>query len=256
MSKRKKFVLTSFILTAGFLILLFLNYKFRFVGISVLTFFTFLLFVWSLREGLRINTTLFTLVLPIMFTLSVGLFWFLLPANFYAQFPILIFYGLGIYTLCLVSNIFTVAAIRTIALTRAAKGVGFVLTLVVSFLLFDTALSLKLPIWISTIMVLLISFVLIIQSLWSVILDGSNNKLLFTYSFYFSLIISQVFVLMFFWPVTVVVGSLFLTVLIYVLLGLGQAKIEGRLFPQTMREYLLVGILVFFGMFIATRWGS
>jgi hypothetical protein len=60
----------------------------------------------------------------------------------------------------------------------------------------------------------------------------------------------------FFWPTSVVVGSLFLTIALYLLLGLGQAKLEGRLFSQTVREYLTLGILVFLGMFLATRWGG
>jgi hypothetical protein len=39
-------------------------------------------------------------------------------------------------------------------------------------------------------------------------------------------------------------------------LGLGQAKLEGRLFSQTIREYLMVGVLVLLSMFLATRWGE
>ena len=34
---------------------------------------------------------------------------------------------------------------------------------------------------------------------------------------------------LYFWPVTVVVGSLFLTIAVYMLLGLANEKIEGRL---------------------------
>jgi hypothetical protein len=71
-----------------------------------------------------------------------------------------------------------------------------------------------------------------------------------------SLVVGEAALALYFWPVTVVVGSLFLTISVYMLLGLGQAKIEGRLFPQTVREYFIVGLLVFVGMFIATRWGA
>ena len=71
----------------------------------------------------------------------------------------------------------------------------------------------------------------------------------------FSLALAEIAVSLFFWPVTVVVGSLFLTVALYMLLGLGQASIEERLFGQTVREYLVVGLVVFLGMFLATRWG-
>lgn len=60
----------------------------------------------------------------------------------------------------------------------------------------------------------------------------------------------------FFWPVSVVVGSLFLTVTFYMLLGLGQAKVEERLFPAVVREHVVVGIVVFLAMFIATHWGG
>ena len=71
-----------------------------------------------------------------------------------------------------------------------------------------------------------------------------------------SLIVSQVAGVLYFWPVTVVVGSLFLTVTVYALLGLGQARLEARLFKNTTREYVLVGALVLVGMFFATHWAG
>ena len=42
-------------------------------------------------------------------------------------------FGIGQYTLLLTANIFSVAAIRTIALFRAAVAVGFVMTLLTGF---------------------------------------------------------------------------------------------------------------------------
>jgi hypothetical protein len=71
-----------------------------------------------------------------------------------------------------------------------------------------------------------------------------------------SLAIGEIAVGMYFWPVTVVVGSLFFTVGVYMLLGLGQAYLEGRLFNQTVRDHITLGVFVFMGMFLATRWGS
>ncbi len=138
MSKRQRFVITSLLLTIGFTVIQFLDQKYKFVGIASLSLLTLPLFYWSLYEGLGFNFTLVSLVLPLLFTVGVGFFWFLLPASIFTQIPILLFYGLTIYSLCLTQNIFTVAAIRTIALLRAARGVGFVLTLLVSFFLFNT----------------------------------------------------------------------------------------------------------------------
>ncbi len=256
MSKRKKFIITSALLCLGFIGIGLLDNQYRFPAIGGLTLFTLILFFWALYEGLGKNMTLLTLVLPTFFTAGVGIFWFLLPANIFARLPVIIFYGLGIYVLCLTSNIYTVATIRTIALLRAARGVGFVLTLVTSFLIYDAILSLRVPLYITGLASFLFSFPLFMQGLWVVPLETTFSKEILNSSLIFSLIIGEMAISLFFWPVTVVVGSLFLTVAVYVLLGLGQARLEGRLFPQTVREYLIVGILVFIGMFFATRWGG
>ena len=66
----------------------------------------------------------------------------------------------------------------------------------------------------------------------------------------------EISLLLYFWPVTVVVGSIFLTIGMYVLLGLGQASLEGRLFKATIREYLTIGIVVFLAMLFAPKWGG
>jgi hypothetical protein len=265
MSKRKKFFISSITLSLGFVAIqlisasrnnLFIENQFRFLTIGALGLLTLVLFAWSLREGLGKNLTLLVLVLPTFFTVGVGLFWFLLPTNVFARLPAVIFYGIGIYALCLTTNIYTVATIRTIALLRAARGVGFVLTLVTSFLIFDTILSLKAPILVTSLSVAIVSFPLFLQGFWTIPLERKFSKELIMMSVVASLVVGEVAVSLFFWPVTVVVGSLFLTVAAYMLLGLGQSKLEARLFKQTIREYLFVGIFVFMGMFFATHWGG
>lgn len=256
MTKRKRFVITSVLLSLGFVGVQVFPEQNRFISIGLLSLATILLFSWSLREGLNRDLTLSTLILPFFFTVGVGLFWFLLPTSVYARIPIVILYGIGIYALCLTMNIYTVAAIRTIALLRAARGVGFVLTLLTFFLVFDAILSLKAPIWAMSSAVFLVSLPLYFQALWTIPLSKTLGRNILKMSLAFSLVMGEVAISLFFWPVTVVVGSLFLTVAAYMLLGLGQAQLEGKLFKQTVREYLTVGILVFFGMLLATRWGG
>ena len=256
MNKRKRFILTSIILSFGFIIVQFLSEQYRYVSIGGLGLLTLILFAWSIREGIGFNMTLLSLVLPFFFTVGVGLFWFLLPSSIFAKIPIVILYGLGIYALCLTANIYTVATIRTIALLRAAKGVGFVLTLVAFFLVFDTVLSVRWPVYISSLVVLTASYPLFLHSNWSINLEKFMSSDVLRLSLISSLVVGEVAVALFFWPVTVVVCSLFFTVTAYMLVGLGQAELEGRLFRQTIREYLLLGLLVFVGMFFATRWGG
>jgi len=83
MSKRRRFVVTSLLLSLGFIAVQFLNNQNRFWAIGVLGILTIILFYWSLFESLGKNMTLLTLVLPTIFTLGVGFFLFLLKAKNY-----------------------------------------------------------------------------------------------------------------------------------------------------------------------------
>ena len=256
MSKRRRFVVTSILLCLGFIAIQFLNNQNRFWAIGALGLLTVVLFYWSLMESLTQKMTLLTLILPTIFTLGVGFFWFLLPANIFARIPIVIFYGVGIYVLCLTANIYSVASVRTIALLRAARGVGFVLSLLTSFLVFDAILSIKTSLYILLPFTLIISFILYLQGYWSMLLETKLSKDLVILSGISALITMEIALALYFWPVTVVVGSLFLTVTFYMLLGLGQAKLDDRFFPSTVKEHLVVGVLVFIAMYFATHWGG
>jgi hypothetical protein len=105
-------------------------------------------------------------------------------------------------------------------------------------------------------LVFIVSFLLYFQGYWSMLLETEFSKDIAILSGISSLLTMEIATVLYFWPVTVVVGSLFLTVTFYMLLGLGQAKLDGRLFSSTVREHLVVGVLVFIAMFFATHWGG
>jgi hypothetical protein len=255
-SKRLRFLISSLILFFGFVGIQFLDEIYKFPAIGILALVTGLLSVWCFFEGLGKDMTLTSIILPITFTLGVGIFWFLLPANLYTRIPIVIFYTIGIYVLLSTMNIYTVSTTKTIALLRAARGVGFVLTLVTSFLLFDTILSIRQGVVITSSLVFVSSFLLFLQGFWSIEPEKKVDSEIVVMSLISGLMIAELATIIFFWPVTIVVGSLFLTSGVYMLLGLGQTKLEDRLFPNTIREYLTVGFVVLIGMFLATHWGG
>ncbi len=256
MDKEKKFIFTSVVLSLGFLAINFVSDSYRIFTILGLTFATLILFIFSLWEGLGINSTLLSLILPPLFTLGVGIFWFLVPTSPLVRLPIVILYGAGIYVLNRTENIFTVSSFKTIPLFRAARWIGFILTFFTGFLLYNAIISIKADIFVTSLGVFLISLFLLLQGLWVSLIEKKDlilNKM-FLYSFVFALGIVEASILLYFWPVTVVVGSIFLTTLVYILLGLGQAQLEGRLFRQTVSEHLWVGLVVFVIMFLATHW--
>ena len=74
MTKRKRFILTSFVLSLGFLGMQLLEDSLRLQLIGILALLTLVMMWWSLREGLRLNMTLVSLFLPVLFTIGIGLF--------------------------------------------------------------------------------------------------------------------------------------------------------------------------------------
>lgn len=255
-SKRLRFLISSMILLSGFVGIQLFDKIYKFPAIGILVVLTGILSAWCFFEGLGKDMTLVSLILPVLFTFGVGIFWFLLPANFYTRIPIVIFFAVGVYVLLSTMNIYTVSSLKTIALLRAARGVGFVLTLVTSFLLFDAILSIRLGIIVTALLVFVTSFLFFLQGFWSIELEKKLDKTAISMTVVSSLIITELAIIIFFWPVTIVVGSLFLTSGVYMLLGLGQTKLEERLFPSVIREYLTVGLIVLLGMFFATHWGG
>jgi hypothetical protein len=256
-TKERRFIATSLLLSLGFIGINFVGDSYRLFAIMALTIVTIVLFVICLWEGLGINATLLSLILPPLFTLGVGIFWFLIPINIFARLPVVVFYGVGIYFLARTENIFTVSSFKIIPLFRGARWIGFILTFLTAFFLYNAIISIKANIFVTATGVALISLFLFLQGFWVSSIekrDLASNKM-FLYSIIFALGITQISILLYFWPVTVVVGSIFLTIGVYVLLGLGQAQLEGRLFRQTVEEHLIVGLIVFIFMFFVTHWG-
>ncbi len=230
--------------------------SFRYQVIAGLTLLTAILGFWSFREGLGRNATLLSIVLPTFFTLGVGLFYFLLPASWLSAVPVLVLYAIGIYALFLTSNIYTVAAARTIALLRAAHAVGFLLTLLTVFLLLDTLFSLKLGFIVNALGSGLIVFPILLQGFWSIDLEHKLSKEVLKLAIVGAIVTLQVATALSFWPISIPVVALTLTTVSYVVLGLGQARLQQRLFGKTIKEYFLVGAVVFITMFLTARWAG
>jgi len=255
LTKRRKFILSSLILSAGLLVIQSGGVTGRYLAIAILSFLTIPLVIWSLSEALTLPILLTSWILPFSFTAGVGMFYFLLPGTLFTALPIIILYFLGLYALFLSENIFSVAALRTIQLFRSAWAVSFLLTLLILFLLYDTIFSFRLPFYYNFIFIFIISFFIFFHGTWSVNLQERITGEIVVYSLILSLGVAQTGLILSFWPASITLNSLFLTAIVYVSLGLVQAKLSDRLFEKTVREYLLVGISVFLILLFYTTWG-
>jgi len=255
-TKRQKFIITAGLLSAGLLAIQTLDVSWRYQAIGVLTVLAYLLAAWSLSEGLTGIEWFTVLILPTLFTLGVGLFYFLIPTTWWTRLPIVGLYGFGIYVLLLTENIFSVAVIRTIQLLRSAQAVGFLLTIITAFFLYDTILSFRLDPWFNFLLTGLVSLPLLVQGLWYINLEERLTRRIWFYSLAGCLVLGEISLAFSFWPVTVAIGSLALTTAMYIVLGLVQHQLSERLFRRTINEYLGVGIVVLIIIFWTTHWGG
>ena len=256
MRKRQKFVLTAILLTGAIAAIQLLSLEYRYGLIVFLTLVSWVLSGWSLKEGLSgVEWGMVPLPL-VLYTAGIGFFFILLPAHWLWRSLVLLLFGVGQYALLLTANIFSVAAIRTIALFRAATAVGFVMTLVTGFLLYNTLLSFRLPFWANGAGVAAISFLLLLPALWSVELPEKISTRIASYSAGLAGVVGMLALAIAFWPISLAVASLFLTTALYVSLGLAQHQFSGRLFIRTIWEYVTVGVVVLITMLATAGWGG
>lgn len=253
LSKREKIITASVILSLGLLstqlVPFYLTYRFV-IGLSVLAT---LLTVWALWEGLNITKAIVLIILPTLFTLSVASFYFLLPIRWLTRLPVALAFGLTFYTLLLSKNVFNVAATRTIPLYRVASTAVFVLTLITSFLLYNVIFSFDLMFLWNGLAVFLISFPLILQVVWSIKMEGINSLVL-VYSLVLSLVIGEAAIALSFWPILNLLASLFLSTVLFIVLGISTHSLRDRLNRGLVWEYVGWGVLIFLIAFFVTSW--
>lgn len=253
--KRVRFLISALILSGALLFVQTSSFGYRYQLIGGLAVLAFGLSYWSLREGINsFLISLATAALPALFSVGAALFYFLFPESLYYRVFLLGFFAFTVYVIFLTENIFTVASIRTIALLRTAHTVGFLITLLTAFFFYNTVFSFRFFPWWNMALVVVVSFPLLIQLFWAQKLAGKISKKTLLFSSFSSLFIGQMALMISFYPADVLTRSLFLTCVLYIISGLGTAKIKERFFHRTVKEYLIVGGLMLAVLLLTISW--
>lgn len=255
LTKRRKFLLVSVILSLGLLIVQKLPVESRYGAIAGFALAAYLLTAWSLFKDLHGVNWVVNLILPTLYPVSVALFYFLLPQAVATRAVVVILFGISMYALLLTANIFAVATTRTIQLLRAARAVGFLLSILSSAFLFHVIFSLRQPTWIVGFLVLAVSLPILWQGAWSYVVSNTVKRE-FYYGLVGAVVISELAIALSFWLISVPLASVVLAMGMYVILGLFQHDLEGRLFTRTIQEYLGFASIVFVvvTMAVVIRW--
>ena len=253
-NKRKKIIITSILLTIGLLSTQLVDFNLRFKFIGGLAVLAYILSVWSLWEGMNRTKAVVLMILPFFFTVALSSFYFLLPVRWLTRLPVAIGFGLMFYLLLLAQNVFNVASLRTIPLYRAASTASFLFTLLSAFFLFNVVYAFNLLFIWNGVVVLLISFPLILQVLWTIEMNDQISTAILVQSFILSLIIGELALGFSFWPTPTTIWPLILSSSMYVLLGLTTQVLRGRVNRRVVWEYLGIGATVLVVGFLTTSW--
>ncbi len=254
LTKRQLFVLITFILTAVLTATQLVSLDYRYPMITVLAVLTFGLCAFGLREDLKSHEWFTLLALPTMFTAAIALFYFLLPTRWLTRVPVAVLYAIGMYALLLTENIYNVAAVRTIALLRAAHSVGFLLTLTTYFLLSQTVLAYRFSGWMNALLIGLVTYLLTAQLLWSMNLEPMIGRRVRELSLIITATLMELTWMLSFLPVRSTIFALFLTTVFYGLSGLGQQYLADRLYKRTIWEFFGVVVIVGVIFLLTLNW--
>lgn len=271
LTKRLKISISVVLLCAALWFLPNVNVVWRLWALLGTIFLSYLLSIWALAtpkslyksivlrgkelsyevKGIEL-VTLFSL--PVVLTAAFGIYFFQFVPNRNVMILATLGYGVVLYVILLVENIFNVASERSIPLLRAAYTVGYLATLFVAFVFFSLLWGLGFDGWLIALISFVVSMVLFFQAIWQVKLKESLNSEITLHSLLLALAVAEISWMLSFWPLRPLTFGLDLTTAVYVLLGVDQHRLRGDLTKRTSLEYILVGVIVFILLLTITSW--
>lgn len=253
-TKRQKFVLSVIFLSLSLFLSEYFVEKSTIFFIFILSLLTNVLFLWANYRDIKENFSPYLFILPFFYSISFGLFFFLIPVRLLSRVIITSLYAVGLYSLFLSQNIFIVASIRTIALLASARTVSFILVLVSYFFLINVIFSLHFSVFWVSLLIFAGSSLLIAHSLWIYTLEKKVNKESLYWIVFLTIVLVELSLILWFWPTNPTVIALFFAGFLYAIVGLSHVWMEKKLFKRVLWEYIWVGAIVLFILLFFTSW--
>lgn len=256
MGKRQKIVITA--LGGGALVFVAMTTSVAsgFFEMILILVIVYLLSVWSLRPGLSSIEHLTLLALPITLTAGVVVLAerpnLLIPWKYFLP----LVFSAGLYVTLLAENVFHVSYDRSIPLLRAARTVGYLLTLGSVFLLSSVVFSLHFSAFMNSVIMLVVGGTAVGQALWQVELARTSMRSLILAAAISALTVGEVALVVSFWPAAPLLDGLVMTTVTYFLIGMVLHNWQANLDKRTVVEYALVGSAMILVLLFGTSWGG
>ncbi len=187
-------------------------------------------------------------LLPVLLTIGVLAFGFFMPVLLFKH----IIYVVGavcIYFLMLYVDQFPY---KSFLITRLNFSfVSLIAAYLLFYSVFNVSVGFAMPLWLLMLVVVAIGFMIFYSILWASGLDRSSTIL---YTVLFGFLMSEVFLIVSFWPVDPSAKSIVLVVTMYIFWGLLSHWIERVLTGRVVVEYILVGIILMSVVLVTASW--
>jgi hypothetical protein len=260
MNKRFRYLMSSLVSALGFAFFVSLPYESRYFGLmagEVLVIFCVWFGLGILFEG-SVYTRIMSILLPVTFLGGFGMFGSLLANGWMSVGLMSLFFGMIIYIMFLVENVFLVAiGFKTVPLYRAAYTVSLILLLISSFFMYDSLFSFRSNYLVNTIVSFLIGCLIFLYQFWAVAIELPDDGITLgikPYVFAPALLLAELTLVLSYWPTGIFKGSVYLVSAIYIFCGLIQANIRDRLFVKVKTTYFWIGIAVVAAILMVTKW--
>ena len=250
--RREKIIIVSVLLSVCLYVIQLVPVEWRFLAIGGFGVMTYMMSVFALFDDLQLYEWITILPFPMMYSIAVGAFYFLLPGNIFSKIVILVIFALGMYGILLTCNIFSVSKGRTIQLHSAAGTMALFFGLLVSMLLMNTFFSLRLPFWANGLIAFAVHFPLIYTLSWAVNLESRIFGDAFLLASVGALLVGELTTILSFLPLAEWTSALFIMAFFYLIMGILQSFLTGKMFRRAVGEHaLLAGLVVvaFIAMF-------
>lgn len=238
--KRFRFVISVLTMTFLMLVSTFFFFDLAWLFIPLFVLIAYILVFYSILEGVEKIEWLTLFLMPVIFTISFYLFYFLFPVRWLTRIPFIAMYAVSFYALLLTSNIFNVGVEKNLQLYRAAFSVNYFFQTLATFLFFNILFSLRLNFLLNGLGVGVMVFPLALQFLWTIKLDLALESQVLLHAGFIALLLAELAVIISFVPLRTSIAALFLSAGYYSFTGLTTAYLDNRLFRNTVREYLFV----------------
>lgn len=253
--KRIRIIVATIIMTVLLTISSFFTFTTSwFIFIPVIIVVSYITTYLAIYEGVDKIEWYTLFVMPILLSISLYLFYSLLPVRWLTRLPFIVLFSFGYYAMLLTSNIFNVGVEKSIQLYRAAFSINYLTQTFIVFLCVVVSLSFRFNFILNAAIAGLVALIASVQLFWSVKLEHRFDQRIFILGIGVALLIFEVALLLSFMPLRINVVALTITALYYSITGIIYNYLGDRLFKNVIREYAFVTIFVIFIAVLTIQW--